>query len=71
MEVGEEEEIICQSLHCQQQNDSRIKMGDGSHFNVLLIVRVKVTRQCPQPTAFVKRKDSRSGIEPRPFCLTA
>ena len=28
-----------------------IKMGsDGSHFNVSLIVRDKVTRQCPQIT---------------------
>ena len=30
-----------------------IKMGnDESHFNVSLIVRVKVTRPCPQTTAF-------------------
>ena len=29
----------------------RIKMGSGeSHFNVSLIVRDKVTRQCPQTT---------------------
>ena len=43
--------------------------SDESHFNVSLIVRDNVTRQCPQTTTFVKRKDSRSGIEPRPFCL--
>ena len=31
------------------QKDSCIRMGgDESHFNVLLIVRDKVTRQCPQ-----------------------
>ena len=31
----------------------RIKMGsDESHFNVSLIVRDKVTRQCPQTTTF-------------------
>ena len=30
-----------------------IKMGnDKSHFNVTLIVRDKVTRQCPQTTTF-------------------
>ena len=30
-----------------------IKMGsDESHFNVLLIVRDEVTRQCPQTTTF-------------------
>ena len=42
--------IIYLSLHCHHQNDSCIKMGsDESHFNVSLIVRDKVTRQCPQP----------------------
>jgi len=59
-------------LHCQHQNDSGIKMGsDESHFKVSLIVRDKVTRQCAQTTTFSKRKDSRSGIEPRPFYLPA
>ena len=29
----------------------------------------KVTRQCPQTTTFLKRKESRSGIEPRSFRL--
>ena len=38
----------------------------------LIIVRDKVTRQCPQTTTFLKRKaESRSGIEPRPLCLPA
>ena len=38
------------------QNDSCIKMGSGeSHFNVSLIVRDKVTRQCPQTTAFEEK----------------
>ena len=66
-------EIIYLSLHCHHQNDSCIKMGsDESNFNVSLIVRDKVTRQCPQTTSFLKRKaESRSGIEPRPFCLPA
>ena len=50
---------------------TRMKMGsDESHFNVSLIVRDKVTRQCPQTTTFVKRKESRSGIEPK-SCLPA
>ena len=41
------------SLHCHHQNDSCIKMGnDESHLNISLIVRAKVTRQCPQATAF-------------------
>ena len=65
-------EIIYLSLHCHRQNDSSIKVGsDESHFNVSLTVRDKVTRQCPQTTTFLKRKDSRSGIEPRSFCLPA
>ena len=45
--------FIYLSLHCLHQNDSNIKMGrDESHFNVSIIVRDKVTRQCPQTTAF-------------------
>ena len=67
-----EREVIYLSLHCHHQNDSCIKMGsDESHFNVSLIVRDKVTRQCPQTTSFLKRKESRSGIEPRSFRLPA
>ena len=48
--MGEEGRLyIYLSLHCHHQNDSNIKMGsDESHFNVSLIVRDKVTRQCPQ-----------------------
>ena len=69
MEVGGEGDYI---PIAHNQNDSCIKMGsDESHFNVLVIVRDKVTRQCPQTTTVLKRKDSRSGIEPRPFCLPA
>ena len=63
-------EIIYLSLHCHDQNDSCIKMGrDESHYKVSLIVRDKVTRQCPQTTTFLKRKENRSGIEPRSFRL--
>ena len=38
-----------------------------SHFNVS--VGSEVTRQCPQTTTFLKRKESRSGIEQRSFRL--
>ena len=70
MEVGEEGGYIYLSLHYHHQNDSFIKIGsDESHFNVSLIVRDKVTRQCLQTTTFLKRKESRSGIEPRSFRL--
>ena len=49
-------EIIYLSLHCHHQNDSCIKMGsDESKFNVSLIVRNKVTRQCPQTTTFEEK----------------
>ena len=55
MEVGERE-IIYLSLHCHHQNDFCIKVGsDESHFNVSLIVRDKVTRQCPQTTTFEEK----------------
>ena len=58
------------SLHCHHQNDSCIKIDSGeSRFHVSIIVRDKVARQCPQTTTFLKRKESRGGIEPRPFCL--
>ena len=46
-------EIIYLSLHCHHQNDFCIEMGsDESHFKVSLIVRDKVTRQCPHTTTF-------------------
>ena len=59
MEVGGKEVIILYlSLHCRHQNESCIKMGsDESHFNVSLMVRNKVTRQCPQTTAFEKKRE--------------
>ena len=54
MEVVEEDYIL--SLHCHHRNDFCIKMGsDESHFNVSLIVRGKVTRQCLQTTAFEEK----------------
>ena len=69
---GGKREITYLSLHCHHLNDSCIKMGsDESHFNVSLIVGDKFTRQCPQTTTFLKRKESRSGIEQRSFCLPA
>ena len=70
MEVGGEKEIIYLSLHCHHQNDACIKVGsDESHFNVSLIVRDKVTRQCPQTTQHLNRKESRSRFEPRSLCF--
>ena len=61
--------LYTQLPHCHHRNDFCIKMGsDECHFNVSLIVRDKVTGQCPQ-TTFPKRRESRNGIEPRPFCL--
>ena len=51
-----EREIIHLSPHCHHQNDSCIKVGsDESHFNVSLIVRDKVTRQCPESTIFEEK----------------
>ena len=42
------------SLQCHHQNNS---CSDESHFNVSLIVRDKVTRQCPQTTIFEEKGD--------------
>ena len=70
MEVGEEGEytyryIVTSRMTC-------IKIGsDESHFNVSVVVKNKVTRPCPQTTTFLKRKESRSSIEPRSFRLPA
>ena len=51
-----EREIIYLSLHCHHQNDVCLKVGsDESRFNVSLIVRDKVTRQCPQTTTFEEK----------------
>ena len=62
MEVGEDGEYIYLSLHCHHRNDSCIKTGSEEiHFNVPLIVRDKVTRQCPQTTTFVEKG------EPKPI----
>ena len=53
---GGEREIIYLSLHSHHQNDSCVTMGsDESHFNVSLIVRDKVTGQCPQTTIFEEK----------------
>ena len=51
-----EREIIYLSLHCHHQNDFCLKVGsDKSHFNVSLIVRDKVTRQCSQAASFEEK----------------
>ena len=50
--------FIYLSLHCHHQNDFCIKVGnDESHFNVSLIVRDKVTRQCPQTTTLEEKRE--------------
>ena len=55
MELGERE-IIYPSLHCHHLNHSCIKVGSGeNHFNVSLIVRDKVTRQCSETTTFEEK----------------
>ena len=55
MEWGKRETMYL-SLHCHHHNDFCIKVGsDGSHFNVSLIVRDKVTRQCPETTSFKEK----------------
>ena len=52
MEVGEEGQYIYLSLHCHHHNNSCTK----SRFNVSsIVVRDKVTRQCPQTTTFEEK----------------
>ena len=58
MEVEGEGDFIYISLHCHHQNDFCIKMvSDESHFDVSLIVRDKVTGQCPQTTTFEEKRE--------------
>ena len=73
MEVGGKREIIYLSLHCHHQNDSCIKMGsDESHFNVSIGSDGQSHKTvCPQTTTFLKRKESRSGIETEVLPLTS
>ena len=72
MEMGEEGEYNYTYRYTVTTRMTCIKMGSvESHFNVSLVVRDKVTRPCPQTTTFLKRKESRSGIEPRSFLLPA
>ena len=68
MEVGEEGDYVPIAVHCHHQIDSCVKIDcDESPFNVSLIVRDKVTRQCHRPQR-LKIKANRSGIEPRSLC---
>ena len=53
-------------------NDSFIKMGsDESHFNVSLVVRDKVTRQCPLTTTFQEKGEPKRIRTEVPLCLPA
>ena len=48
---GGDVDYIPRLLHCHHQNDFCIKMGSNeNHFNVSLIMKNKVTRQCLQTT---------------------
>ena len=68
---GGKKEIIYLSLHCHRQDDSCIKSGsDESHFNVSLIVRDKVTRQCPgAQTTTIEEKGEPKPIRTEVFLL--
>ena len=57
--------------HIHRQACTHTFIMHARTLNGSLIVMDKVTRQCPQTTTFLKRRKSRSGIEPRPFCFTA
>ena len=71
MEVGGKKEIIYLSLHCRHQNESCIEMGsDESHFNVSLMVRKKVTRQCLQTAAFEKKGEPKRIRTDVPMCTS-
>ena len=57
-------EIVYRLLHCHQQNDSCIMTSsDERHFNVSLIEGDR--------SQLLKRKESRSGVEPEVPLLTS
>ena len=60
-------------VYCHNQNDSCIKIGSNeSHFNVSVGSDEQSHKTVSTPaetTTFLKRKESRSGIEPRALCL--
>jgi len=61
-------EILYLSLYCHHQKDSCIKMdSDESHFNVSLIVRDRVTRQCPQTTTFEEKGEPKRILTEAPL----
>ena len=65
-------EIIYLLLHYHHQNDSCIKMGsDESHFNVSAGSDGQSHKTVSTNHNLLKRKESRSGIEPRSFRLPA
>ena len=71
MEVGEEGDYIL-SLHRHHQNDSCIKIGsDASRFNVSVGSDGQSHKTVVHKPQLLKRKEIRSGIEPRSFRLTA
>ena len=74
MEVGGgEREIIYLSLHCHDQNDSCIKMGnDESHFKCFInYCDGQSHKTMSTDHNSLKTKENRGGIEPRPFRLPA
>ena len=72
MEVGEEGRIYTHLATLHHQNDSCIKMdSDESHFNVSLIVRDKVTRQCHAQTTIFEEKGQPKRIRTEVPLLTS
>ena len=69
--------------NCHHQNDPCIKMDTtrmtpalrwAAMRTILMFHSLRGTKsqeKCPQTTTFRNRKESRSGIEPKPLCLPA
>ena len=73
MEVGGEGDYIIINMY-RYTVTTRMTLRWAALRAILMFqweVMDKVTGQCPQTTAFLKRKESRSGIEPRSLRLTA
>ena len=69
MEVGEEREYYTYRYTVTTRMTCIKMCSDDSHFNVSLIARDKVTRQCPQATTFKEKGEPKPNRLSQPLSL--
>ena len=71
MEVGEERDHTPIATLSPPERPALRWAAMRAIFNVSLILRDKVTKQCSQTTTLKEKGRAEVGIEPRSFCLPA